>query len=220
VASKANQAFLANKTDIDKLWLIHEDAAGAGPGRKHDVEVLNRAAIVFITACWEAYVEDVATEAFDFLLKEAATSDLVPAKVRTLASKELVEAKDQRRVWELADAGWRTVLQKHRDAVIKKWVSSLDTPKTRQVDELFEELIGLVSAHSHWCWQNMTAEDATTKLDEYITTRGQIAHRVRHDDAVYKSWGTDYLDHVERLVAKTDKAVADHLNKVGKKRPW
>lgn len=220
VMSKCRDSFNANKSDIDRLWEIHTAVAGGGAGRKHQVEVLNRAAIVFITACWEAYVEDAATEAFDFLLAEAVNATQVPAKVRTLASKELKEASDTKRVWELADAGWRVVLARHRQSVIDKWVASLNTPKSRQVDELFEELIGLTSLHSKWSWQGMSADDAKKKLDEYITMRGQIAHRVKHDEEVYKAWGTDYLAHVERLVEKTDSAVAEHLNGLVGKRPW
>lgn len=218
--SIARTNFDANKADIDRLWEIHALVAGVGAGRKHQVEVLNRSAIVVITACWEAYVEDVATEAFDFLLKEATSALQIPAKVRTTASKELKEALDDKRIWELADVGWRTVLLRHRDAVIKKWVSSLNTPKSKQVDGLFEELVGLATLHSQWSWQSMGAEDAKKKLDAYITIRGQIAHRVKHNEGVYKSWGTDFLAHVERLVEKSDAAVADHLFAVVAKRPW
>lgn len=220
MASTASTNFEANKVDIDRLWAIHETIAGSGPGRKHDVEVLNRSAIVFITACWEAYVEDVATEAFDFLLAQAASANVIPAKVRTLASKELIEAADKRRVWELADGGWRTVLANHRGAVMDRWVASLNTPKARQVDDLFEDLVGLAALSSHWSWQSMSAENAKTKLDGYITARGQIAHRVHHDDTVYKSWGTDFLHHVEKLVEKTDKVVSEHLLSLVNKSPW
>jgi len=45
------------KTSIS-LWVIHEEVAGQGAGRKYGIDVLNRAAIVFVTACWESFVED------------------------------------------------------------------------------------------------------------------------------------------------------------------
>jgi hypothetical protein len=218
--SKARVSFDRNRQDVDRLWTIHGEVAGAGVGRKHDVEVLNRAAIVFVTASWEAYVEDVATEAFDLLLANAPSADKIPAKVRTLASKELVDAPDKRRVWELADGGWRTVLQKHPDAAIAQWVQSLNTPRAEQVDQLFESLIGLTALHTRWSWQGMNANDAKGKLDRYITIRGQIAHRVSHDESVYKNWGTDYLAHVERLVEKTDEAVASFVLDTVGKAPW
>lgn len=219
--SQASESFDANKADIERLRKIHGDVAGEGPGRKHDVEVLNRAAIVFITACWEAYVEDVAMEAFDFLLAEAPSADKVPAKVRALSVGDMVEAKDNRvRVWDLADAGWKQVLQAHRGDTKRRWVESLNTPKKQQVDDLFESLLGLRSIHHAWTWQNMKAEDAADKLDHYITVRGQIAHRVKHDENVYKDWGTDYLQHVIRLVEKTDEAVRAHVESAVGKSPW
>lgn len=219
--SKAFESFTANRADIDRLWQIHQDVAGQGPGRKHDVEVLNRAAILFITACWEAYVEDVAMEAFDSLLAEAPTADKVPAKVRALAVGEIVEAKDNRvKVWDLADAGWKQVLQAHRDATKKRWIESLNTPKRQQVDDLFEALLGLRAVHQHWAWQNMKPDEAAEKLDYYITVRGQIAHRVKHDEAIYKNWGADYLQHVTRLVEKTDEAVRAHVEGATGKSPW
>src|ERR1051326_8527632 len=56
MASNSRQAFNARKADIDHLWRIHTEMAGQGKGRKYDVEVLNRAAIVFVADCWEAFV--------------------------------------------------------------------------------------------------------------------------------------------------------------------
>ncbi len=218
--SKAWDAFSSNKADIDRLWAIHQDVAGAGPGRKHDVEVLNRAAIVFITACWESYVEDVALEGFDFLVANAPDASKVPGKVRALASAELREAVDATKVWELADQGWKQVLTRHRAAVKKRWLDSLNTPKTEQVDSLFKDLLGLSALHAHWHWKGMPAEKAKDKLDDYITVRGAIAHRLKHDEAVYKDWSTDYLGHVERLVNATDGAVAAHLEQHVGMKPW
>lgn len=66
--SKSKQTFETNKADIEQLWQIHQDYAGEGRGRKRGVEVLNRSAIIFVTACWESYIEDLAVEAFDFRL--------------------------------------------------------------------------------------------------------------------------------------------------------
>jgi hypothetical protein len=218
--SKAKTTFDENKADIDRLWQIHEEVAGNGPGRKHDVEVLNRAAVVMITACWESYVEDVALEAFDHLLANAATASQIPAKVRVLASAELVKDPNPTKVWDLADAGWRAVLQGHRDAIKARWLKDFNTPKTEPVDSLFEDLVGIRSLHSSWHWRGMGADEAKKKLDKYITLRGQIAHRLKHDSTVYKNWSKDYLKHVEHLVKTTDGAVAKHLQKQLGSAPW
>ena len=218
--SNAKNNFAEQKTDIDQLWAIHEEVAGQGVGRKHGVDVLNRAAIVFITACWESFVEDVCLEAFDFMLANATDMDSIPPKVRTLASKELREDNDERRVWELAGTGWKTVLQNHRDAVKEKWINSLNTPKTDQVNNLFSQMLGLVNLSSAWAWQHMNDEQAGDKLDQYVTIRGNIAHRTQHDDTVYKNWSEDYLGHVERMVEKTDDRVRSHVTDLVGTPPW
>ena len=62
--------------------------------------------------------------------------------------------------------------------------------------------------------------NAASKLDGYVSVRGQIVHRLRHDEAVYKSWGTDYLNHVERLVQATDEAVRAHIEGLLGRTPW
>lgn len=218
--SKAKQGFDQNKKDIDELWVIHESVAGGGVGRKHGVDVLNRSAIVFVTACWESFIEDLAAEAFDFMLANVPTADKIPTKVRDYATKPLFDQKDSRKVWDLADAGWRSVLTAHRQATIERWLGHFHTPKKAQVDELYEALLGIPAISTSWHWKGMSAEQAGDKLDEYITIRGNIAHRTEHDETVYKSWGTDFLSHVERLVDATDEAVHARLIGLSGKQPW
>jgi hypothetical protein len=71
--SSSRKAFLKNRRDVERLWEIHEEVAGAGRGRKHGVEVLNRSTLVLIAACWEAYVEDLVIEGYGRLHAAGAT---------------------------------------------------------------------------------------------------------------------------------------------------
>lgn len=220
MASTAKTNFGQQKGDIDQLWVIHQEVAGQGAGRKHGIDVLNRAAIVFITACWESYVEDVCLEAFDFLLANATDPSAFPNRVKTLASEEIRSNPDKNQIWNLAGTGWKQVLQNHREAAKKKWLDKLNTPKTEQVNELFRKLLGLQNLSCSWSWQGMNSQQASEKLDNYIVVRGNIAHRTTHDENVYKSWGTDYLSHVERLVEKTDEHVRGHVISLIHISPW
>jgi len=220
MGSAAEGAFTTNSGDVQRLWKIHEEVAGGGPGRKHDVEILNRTAIVFITACWEAYVEDVASEAFGILIAKAKDSAVVPPKVRAFVGRRLLEAKNPQDVWKLADRGWRAEMASYANEVKERWISNLNTPKTAQVNSLFEELLGLAGLSSRWHWGSMSSKRASDKLDKYVTVRGNIAHRVKHDESVYKNWSADYLNHVQRLVDATDDAVAGHLKRFLDARPW
>jgi HEPN superfamily RiboL-PSP-like protein len=220
VPSKAKAKFDQNKGDVDQLWLIHEEFAGKGSGRKYGVDVLNRAAVVFVTACWEAFVEDLATEAFDFLLNNVPNALAVPSKVRDLSTHSIFEQKDSRRVWDLADQGWRPFLIAHKDAVLERWIGKLNTPMSKNVNGLFKEVLGIGQMSSNWHWQGMSVHQAEEKLDDYIAIRGNIAHRTAHDETVYKDWSADYLNHVNTLVEKTETATAMHLQNVTGKKAW
>jgi hypothetical protein len=199
---------------------IHQLVAGKGDGRKYGVEVLNRAALVFISACWESYVEDVALEGFDVLVVNAPAADKVPGKLRALASDPLRIDKDTRAVWKLADNGWRAVITDYMLTAKTKWKGDFNTPKTAQVRTLFQDLLDINNLPSSWSWTGMKSEQAGKKLDEYITIRGNIAHRIKHDEAVYKNWSVDFLGHVQRLVERTDETVKQHLTTVTGASPW
>lgn len=218
--SQALTSFQTNQEDIEQLWQIHEDYAGQGRGRKYGVEVLNRSVVIFVTACWESYVEDLAREAFNFLLENAADSTAVPAKVKNFAVAEIHKQKDPTRLWDIADQGWRQVLEQHKDAVMEKWLGGFNTPKTKPVNDLFSELLGIPKISGSWFWQKMSPERAGEKLDEYITVRGNIAHRIRDEDKVPKALGFQYLNHVISIVYRTEAAVAEHLHQATGVQPW
>ena len=218
--SNAKKSFDINQGDIAELWKIHEEIGGQGAGRKYGVEVLNRSAIIFITACWESYIEDLASESFDFLLTNAPTSAQIPKKVKTLASKSLVADNDKTKVWEIADSGWRTVLQAHKEVTLQNWLGTFNTPKTAQVNGLYEELLGLKGLSSHWYWKKMSKESAQKKLDGFIQVRGDIAHRLNAKAAVNKVSGSEYLNHVVGLVNCCESAMQQHLLSLTSIAPW
>jgi len=220
MCSQASIRFSENKKDIEILWHVYAEVSRAGKGRKRRADVVTRAAIIFISACWESYIEDVAMEAFDYLLIHASTPDVFPAKVKALAAKELREAKDERRIWELAESGWRKILKSHRDNILEKWLRDFNTPKSKQVSELFANLIDLRDVTSNWNWHETPSDKASSKLDEYVIIRGNIAHRTKHDETIYKSGAKGFLSHVVKLVEKTDEAIRDHLQSLTTEFPW
>jgi hypothetical protein len=94
--------------------------------------------------------------------------------VRDRATKAIFEQKDSRKIWDIADAGWRNVLRQHRGDTIARWIATLNTPKSDQVDTLFVELLGISRLSDHWHWQSMSSQQAREKLDLYITIRGTL----------------------------------------------
>jgi len=186
--SQAKRSFDRNKADIDQLWTIHEDwsEVGTGAGRRPtEVEVLNRAAIVFVAACWEAFVEDLVLEALDHLIAVPPPAWAPPLK-----------------------------------AIAQKKLETFHTPKSSQVADLFGSIIGLKGLTGRWKWHNMPKDRAATKLDDFITLRGSVAHRLKLARTVNKSESQAFLNHVDRLANKTDDAVRAHLRGVLGRQPW
>ena len=218
--AKGAVTFMKNIKDVQRLLKIHTQLTGTRPGRRAGVEVLNKSGILLVTACWEAYVEDLAAEAFDFLLGNCSTPQEFPKRVRVLASESLRTDMDSSRVWDLAGSGWQAVLRNHRKAVLDKHIGTFNTPRPTQVDSLFEKLIGLKKLSGSWYWPGMSPRSAKEKLDMYITLRGDIAHRVSSAGGITKPAVRDYSKFVHRIVVKSNNTVRQYLRRSTGKTPW
>lgn len=185
--SQAYIAFRHNRSDIISLMSIHEKVGGVKQGRRYGLEVLNKSAVVLITACWEAFIEDLCTEAFDHLLSKCNDHSEFPASVRILVSKQLKKDPDDRVIWGLAGDGWKSVLLNYRHEIIKKYVGKLNTPKSEQVINIFNETIGIKDITKNWYWRKCSIEMAKTKLNNYIMIRGAIAHRTTYEEPITKT---------------------------------
>ena len=211
---------MKNRAEVDLLVEIHSKIGDRGPGRRRNIEVLNRSAIVLLVACWEAYVEDLADIAFDFLLKHARRPTDIPKKVLSMASKELREHKDPVRVWELAADGWKKVLAGHKEDVKNRYVGRLNSPRPDTIDELFESLIGAKSLSREWKWQSSSNKRTLERLDQLITLRGSIAHRVSASTPVHRGLVQQANDLVGHLSAILSNQVANHLYNLFAVEPW
>ena len=63
--------FFDNLGEVYELLGIHQQIAGTGTGRKIGVQTLNKSCIVLLTACWETFIEELISDAFDFLVSNA-----------------------------------------------------------------------------------------------------------------------------------------------------
>jgi len=209
-----------NIAQLTRLLEIHTQVAGPDPGYKYGVEILNKSALVLLVACWEAFIEDLASEAFAVLLSSVSDPAAVPTKVLALAAGPLKNSEDERAVWGLAGEGWKRVLLQHHDDIIDRFIGRLNTPRPGQVDAIFEALLGLRNLSSSWKWRGMSNERVRRKLDNLVDLRGEISHRVSASEPVYKSAVTDHIDFVKRLAAKTHNQVTAHVSKLTGQTPW
>lgn len=217
---KPMQKLENNIAEVKRLLEIHREVAGNAAGRKYDVEVLNKSAIVLLVACWESFVEDLSEAGFEFMLKNANDHTVFPADVLTLASKKLKVASDNREMWRLAGSGWKAVLEEHKELLFAQYIQKLNTPKPAQIDGLFSSLLGISSISSKWAWHTVNAEKARGKLEKLVTLRGSIAHRVAASSAVRKATVEDYMWFVYRLAVKSSNATRSHLRQRAGKAPW
>jgi RiboL-PSP-HEPN len=220
MTSGAGKTFAKNCADIDRLLEIHQTEGGTGPGRRTRLEVLNKSAIVLVTVFWEAYCEDVAAEALDYIVRHTNDGASLPKELRKIVAKELKTDLDELAVWRLADKGWRRVLSSRLDALKEERDRQLNTPKTKQIDDLFERALGLPGISKSWHWGRMSARRAGDKLDEFVSLRGSIAHRGSGAAAVRKHQVDDYYDHVKYLVDRTDARISEVVKAATRRAPW
>jgi len=212
--SKARIKFESSADDVRRLLEIHKYLGGGDKkGRRVRLEVLNKSAIVLITAIWEAYCEDLATEALQHIVDHAPDSTVLPLKLKKQIAKEL---KDDRQlaVWTLADHGWQTVLTRRLTDLTQKRNFSWNTPKAKSVVELFSDAVGIPNVCERWRWKTMSVNQAKTKLDSYVKLRGAIAHGEQAATGCTKKKVTDYFAHVTRLAAQTGGTVNVHVRNI------
>lgn len=221
MASKARNDFDKNAKDIQRLLDLHKDIGGNERGRRYGLEVLNKSAIVLITAFWEAYCEDIAAEALDHLIEHAKSADALPVELKKKIAKKLKDERHELEIWKIADDGWREYLRNHRDELKEQRDRRLNTPKTANIDELFANTVGLEKMSSYWgLAKKMTPKSASEKLDKFVSLRGAIAHRGRHDTSVTRLNVTDYFDFIKWLVGKSGGRVNNHVKKTTGKSLW
>jgi hypothetical protein len=208
--------FLENIAEVEKLLDIHAQLGGAGPGRKRDVEVLNKSAIVLVVACWEALVEDLASLALDFMIDNAKDYKAFPPSVLDRVGSKYSGPN----AWTLAGDGWKKALRDSYTEILAKTTGILNTPRAPQVDDLFQKSVGLKSVSACWYWKGRSKAKAIAALDDLVTLRGSIAHRVTSSKYVYKKDVSAAIKLASYLAAKTSNSVRTHVHSSIGKHPW
>jgi len=161
------------------------------------MEVLNKAAVVLITSFFEAYCEDLAAEALERLGKHSNSAEHLPKELQKRVAKSLKSDIHDLAIWKLADDGWRDVLKSRLAELQEERNRRLNTPKTAYIDELFEDAVGIPKVSAQWRWNKMSAKRAKEKLDEFVSLRGEVAHRGRALENVSKAQVRAYYRHVK-----------------------
>ncbi|MDO8738262.1 MAG: HEPN domain-containing protein [Candidatus Deferrimicrobium sp.] len=201
---------------MERLLDIHSEIAGEKPGRKHNVEVLNKSAILMLVACWESYVEEVVSGAYKYLLNIAKTPNDFPIDVRLRASNELRESKDPRRVWELAAKGWKDVLYEYRG----KQIESFNTPTSKKVNILCKALLNIEDVSGKIKIPRIKDSDICPRLDTLVALRGAIAHKVKADKSITKRMVQKDIKFIGTLAESLNNIVSAYLKELVGGAPW
>lgn len=217
--SKARKRFDEQTEDVTQLLDIHEQIGGTKRGRRN-LEVLNKSAIVLITAFWEAYCEDLAEEALDHIVNNVADASKLPKELRKRVAKELKEDKNDTAVWTLADAGWKAKVKSRLADLAKERNWDLNTPKSAKIVDLFDRAIGCTDVAVRWDWKGKGSKPSKDRLDEFVTLRGSIAHRGHDAVTVKKKDVEEYFELVKHLAARTGAEVNKFVKGVTGKKLW
>lgn len=219
--TQARSGFEENSEDITRLLDIHTQLGGKGPGLRVGLEVLNKSAIVLITAFWEAYCEDVCAEGLKKISSEINDPQYLPKTIRKTIAKKIAQQtqeKDELSCWRLAGDGWQTFLLDNFDEIKFKQLGRWNTPSANKVKTLFSTVLGIDDITADWRWQSMTCDRARKKLDRFVDVRHKISHRVKlAKNSVKLGEVKAYLGHITSLVECVDRQVNTHLEAFIKK---
>jgi len=162
---------------VDRLLSIHSAVGGSRPGRRHQLEILNKSAIVLACAFWEAFVEDLAADALLHLAKYADTAQDLPQELRKSVLNDLKASKHELAMWDIADDNWRELLRDRARKIVEVRDRTLSNPSSGKVDDFFCQQARLIRVSDSWRWPGISPDKARHKLNEFVQLRNVIAHR-------------------------------------------
>lgn len=222
--SKAWEKFKENAEDLDQLMVLYDGMVtlyeDAGDPVPEGMEVLFRSAVVLMVSHWEAYIEDITSEALNHLVSKTKESTSLPKEIKKQVATELKAATNEIEVWKIADGGWRPYIKGRLKNFKEVRDRNFNTPKALKTQEFIKVAIGLENICSAWATDEVTEAEAKKKLDALIEVRGQIAHRGRLDEKLDKVWVVDHMGFLRKLASKTGGEINAHVRGITGSGLW
>lgn len=149
--------------DVSALIRVHAVLSGDGRGRR-GLGHITRSGILMLCASWELYIEELLVEATSCLVRAVPDVKSLPKQTQKTLSEHVKDHKHELKPLDLAGDGWQLVL----DAYARELASSLNTPKTAPINQMFKRTLGIEDISSSWTVQG---------IDDFVTVRGEIAHK-------------------------------------------
>lgn len=204
--------FTSNLTDFDRLVEIHTNEGGGGKGRKHRLEVLNKASIVLLTAFWEAFCEDTVSEAVAHLVAHAPDHKSLPLAMQKAIAAEVKKSLNELEPWTLSGDGWRQYLLARLETIKDARDFAWNSPKAGSVDDFFKDALAIARISDSWKYaKKVTPVWARKTLNDFVSLRGNIAHRGANDKPVLKAQCTQYATLLKGIAGRSAATVEAHL---------
>ncbi|WP_162375222.1 HEPN domain-containing protein [Pseudoxanthomonas sangjuensis] len=212
--------FKDNLGEVFQLISIHSKLTGDGPGRRNQVDALNKSAVVFACASFEAFVEDLASSAFDHIADKSPSISAIPIAIRRAIAKRLKEDPHELRIWDMADTGWRTVAASYKEQIIQKHIGPFNTPKHGNVASLLKELLGFDAMDSCFRWKGMPQQKAKENLNKFVQLRGELAHGKRPAPRVTKAAAIRDVRFLALLSVRMSNVMRVYCHSITGHYPW
>ena len=206
----------SNVAEVKRLVAVHAQLTGTGPGRRYDVQVLNKSAILLVVATWESFIESLVLTSSGFVAEEVKEISQLPKGPKSAISHRLKSDNHNEAIWSLAGDGWKEQLI----VEAKERIRRLNTPAAHNVDALVSNTLGFERLSSHWHWPGCTNVNVVKRLKSLLDLRHEIAHGVKTSRSVTKQYVQDSNLFVIRLAAVSSNRVRSHLHAVTGKYPW
>ncbi|BCK86563.1 hypothetical protein MIZ01_0326 [Sideroxyarcus emersonii] len=211
--------FLDNALQALELLKLHEEK-NSGKKTHHTHEVLTKSCAVLLVACWEAFIEDAAEAGLSFIIDNVKSPTNLPKELLKSIALELKVDKNDIKVWELADGGWKLVAKSHYKAMLSKHLGPFNTPRAGNIDDLYKNVLGLETLSACWTWKHMPNKQSKDKLSALISLRGSIAHRINTSHKVTRKLVDGYASHLLFLAIKTNNRIRRHVYQSTGLYPW
>lgn len=173
---------------------------------------LTRSGILMLCGAWETYIEDILRE----LATHFATLDKIdemPREVKKTIAQYVKNHKNDNKVLELADGGWKTL---YLNEIVEETISGFNTPKVLNIKEISKKLVGYKEILD--C---LTPGDIEL-INEFVKYRGHIAHNVRSRGEQYLTVEIldEYVDEFQVIVNTVDNHLLNYVKSHITSRLW
>jgi hypothetical protein len=199
MASSAFNEFRYNMHDAKRLHQAHGVLSASTPGKK-GLGHVTRSGVVMLCAAWERYHEAVLVEGVAYLAREIYDPNKLPLTVRKYLSAIAKQSAHELKPMELAGNGWRALYV----AQATDETTSLNTPKSGKLKVLYERLAGVPDVSTYWTV-------GAQPIDDFVTTRGDIAHNGRKSPYIAAGTLMHYIDMIQTAAAEHDHAFCNYL---------